>query len=254
MDLFYEDSLHLIKEGNELLAKEVMAFYKKLSSTVYNPPPIFLYKKMASFSYNTDHFPPLPSNGDSRQLTSVYISVKPREQNSKVVSFSNTVNLLLFEKNVFLCTSKAYMFPLKSDEIFRSDTSYPVLSRKSFVCATTGPSHACFPPIPPIVIRNCKNIRNCSIGYNSVRSSSSNVDRVSKPVYPVVSSSDSVKNISKSPKFTPSNSHSVDSSTSSFRVVSHRNIQGKCKLRKSSSFVKSANNHDISNKCIVGRD
>ena len=145
------------------------------------------------------------------------------------------------------------MFPLKSDEIFRSDTSYPVLSRKSFVCATTGPSHACFPPIPPIVIRNCKNIRNCSIGYNSVRSSSSNVDRVSKPVYPVVSSSDSVTNISKSPKLAPSSSHSVDFSTSSF-CVSHRNIHCKRKLRKSSSFVKSANNDDIPNKFIVGRD
>ena len=118
---------------------------------------------MASFFYNTDHFPPLPSNGDSRQLTSVYIPVKPREQNSKVASFSNTVNPPLLEKNVFVCTSKAYMFPLKSDEFFRSDTSYPVLSRKSFVCATTGPSHACFPPVPPFVIRNCKNIRNCSV-------------------------------------------------------------------------------------------
>ena len=87
--------------------------------------------------------------------------------------------------------------------------------------------------------------------------SSSNIDRVSKPVYSVVSSSDSITNISKSPKFTPSNSHSVDSSTSWSRVVSHRNIRRKRKLRKSvisSSFVKSANNDDISNKFIVGRD
>ena len=29
MDLFYEDGLHLIKEENELLAKELMALYKK---------------------------------------------------------------------------------------------------------------------------------------------------------------------------------------------------------------------------------
>ena len=69
--------------------------------------------------------------------------------------------------------------------------------------------------------------------------------------------SDSVTNISKSFKFTPSNSHSVDSNTSSFRVVSHRNIHCKRKLRKSvmsSSFVNSANNDHISNKFIVGRD
>ena len=34
MDLFYEDGLYLVKEGNELLAKEIMTFYKELSLTV----------------------------------------------------------------------------------------------------------------------------------------------------------------------------------------------------------------------------
>ena len=34
MDLFYEDGLHLIKEGNELLAKELMIFYKEFLFTV----------------------------------------------------------------------------------------------------------------------------------------------------------------------------------------------------------------------------
>ena len=43
----------------------------------------------------------------------------------------------------------------------------------------------------------------------------------------------SATNTSKSHKFTPSNSHSVDSSASSSRVVSHHNIHRKRKLRKS---------------------
>ena len=94
------------------------------------------------------------------------------------------VNPLLFEKNVFVCTSKMYMFPFQSDNIFRSDTRSPVLSRKSFVFATSGPLHACSSPVPPIAVRNCKNISNCSIC--SVSLSISNVDRVSKPAYPVV--------------------------------------------------------------------
>ena len=111
MDPFYEDVLHLIKEGNELLAKEIMIFYKELSSTVYNPSRIS-YKNMASFSYNNNDFPPLPSNKSSRQSTPVYIPVKPRKRNSKVVSFSNTINPRLFEKKMFVCTVKAYMFPL----------------------------------------------------------------------------------------------------------------------------------------------
>ena len=105
----------------------------------------------------------------------------------------------------------------------------PVLSCKSFVCATSGPSHARFSPVSPIAAHNCNNIRNCSIHCNSVRSSRSNVERVRKPVYPAVSSSDSITNI----KFTYSDLHSVDSSTSSFRVVSHCNIHHKCKLHKS---------------------
>ena len=52
------------------------------------------------------------------------------------------------------------MFPLKSDDIFRSDTRSPVLSRKFFVCATCDPLHACFSPVPRIAVRNCKNICN----------------------------------------------------------------------------------------------
>ena len=78
MNLFYEDYPHLIKEGNDFLAKEIMNFSKELSFTVYNPTRIS-YKNMASFSYNTDDFPPLPSNKPSRQLTSVYIPIKLRK-------------------------------------------------------------------------------------------------------------------------------------------------------------------------------
>ena len=38
MNLFYEDGLHLIKEGNELLAKGIMIFYKLRDSWNYMPP------------------------------------------------------------------------------------------------------------------------------------------------------------------------------------------------------------------------
>ena len=53
-------------------------------------------------------------------------------------------------------------------------------------------------PVPTIVVRNCKNIRNRPIRSDSVISSSSNVESFSKPAYYVASSSDSVINISKS--------------------------------------------------------
>ena len=114
-----------------------------------------------------------------------------------------------------------HTFPLQSDDIFRSDIRSPVLSCKSFFCTTSDPLHARSSPVPPIALRNCKNIHNCSMRCSSVSFSRSNVDRVSKPAYPVVSLSDSVTNISKSLKFTPANSHSFESSTSTFHVVSH---------------------------------
>ena len=41
---------------------------------------------------------PLPSNESFRQLTPVYIPLKPRERNSRAVYFSNMVNPLLFKK------------------------------------------------------------------------------------------------------------------------------------------------------------
>ena len=66
IDLFYEDIRYLIKEGNEILAKEITIFYKELSSTIFNPPRI-CYKNTASLSYNTNDFPPRTSNEYFRQ-------------------------------------------------------------------------------------------------------------------------------------------------------------------------------------------
>ena len=131
-----------------------------------------------------------------------------------------------------------YMFPLQSGDILKSDTRSPVLSRKSFICAKSGPSHACSFPVPAIAVRNCKNTRNCSLRCNYVSSSISNVESISKPAYPVVSSSDSVKiNVSKSLKSIPTDSHSIDSSASTLYVVSRRNIHRKRKLCKSNRFI-----------------
>ena len=116
------------------------------------------------------------------------------------------------------------MFPFQLDDISMSDIESPGLSRKSFICATSGSSHAHSSPVRRIALRNCKNICNCSIRCSSVSLNSGNVDKVSKPAYHVVSSFYSVINNSKYLKFTPTNSHSFDSSTSTFRVISHRNI------------------------------
>ena len=70
------------------------------------------------------------------------------------------VNPRIFEKKkMIICTSKGYMFPLQSDNVFKPDTRSPVLSRKPFVCTTSVPSHACSSSVPTIAVpaSNCKN-------------------------------------------------------------------------------------------------
>ena len=67
---------------------------------------------MASFSYNTDDFPPLPSNGAFHQLTSLYIPLKPQEWNSRIVSFSKRVNLLLFGKKYVILKRICFLLNL----------------------------------------------------------------------------------------------------------------------------------------------
>ena len=79
----------------------------------------------------------------------------------------------------------------------------------------------------------CTSLR--SLHFKSVSSSSRDVKSISKPTYLVVSPFDSNISASKLFKCTPTHSHSIDSSTSSFRVVSHRNICPKPKLRNNTS-------------------
>ena len=59
--LFHSDNLHLFKEGNELLAKEIVASYKHLKS--YNYSTTRSYKRGASFYL---------SNSDSPTLKTCY--------------------------------------------------------------------------------------------------------------------------------------------------------------------------------------
>ena len=59
MELFHDDDLHLIRKGNELLAKEIINFYYNSKYTVgYSKP---LYRDITSFSFNYADFPPLSS-------------------------------------------------------------------------------------------------------------------------------------------------------------------------------------------------
>ena len=60
MSLFYKDRWHLSKNGNELLAKEVLCSYKSLKTKPHNSN-IRSFKDVTLFSLNDSEFPPLLS-------------------------------------------------------------------------------------------------------------------------------------------------------------------------------------------------
>ena len=62
-ELFYDDDLHLIWKGNELLAKEIINFYYHSKYTVaYSKPS---HRDITSFSFNYTDFPPLSSKSST---------------------------------------------------------------------------------------------------------------------------------------------------------------------------------------------
>ena len=63
MELFYDDYIHLIRKGNELLAKEIIIFFDHSKYTVaYSKPS---YRNITSFSYNFSNFPSLSSKSST---------------------------------------------------------------------------------------------------------------------------------------------------------------------------------------------
>ena len=58
MSLCYKDGLHLIKNGNELLAIEMLCSYKSLKINLHNST-IRSFKDVTSFSLSDSEFPPL---------------------------------------------------------------------------------------------------------------------------------------------------------------------------------------------------
>ena len=57
MSLFFKNGLHLIKNGNELLGKEILCSYKSLKIKLHNIS-IRSFKDVALLSLNDSEFPP----------------------------------------------------------------------------------------------------------------------------------------------------------------------------------------------------
>ena len=63
IELFYDDDLHPLRKGNELLAKEIINFYNHSKYTVAYSKPSF--RDITSFTFNYADFPPLSSESST---------------------------------------------------------------------------------------------------------------------------------------------------------------------------------------------
>ena len=114
MSLFYKDSLHLIKNGNKILAKEILCSHKSLKIKLHNSN-IRLFKDVTSFSLKDSEFPPLLSgHSKSKHLTLKKQSV----QKSRLLPTNKPLVPTCLYANVYASTSRGYMLPTSTDDVF----------------------------------------------------------------------------------------------------------------------------------------
>ena len=123
-ELFYDDDLHLIRKGNELLAKEIISFYYHSKYTVaYSKPS---YRDITSFSFNYADFPPLSSK-------SYTVNSFNSLQSSKLCSNSNFSTQKSFAESVL--KSNHTLFPLETTST--QNSCFPPSANKSTVASAS---------------------------------------------------------------------------------------------------------------------
>ena len=131
MELFYDDYLHIIRKGNELLTKEITDSFDHLKYAVaYSKPS---YRSITSFSCNCTDFPPLSSQSSTVNSFNFV-------QTSKLSSNSNFSTQKSFAESVLKSNHSRFLLGKKSAQnscFFPSAqksgvTSAPVKSVSSF--------------------------------------------------------------------------------------------------------------------------
>ena len=119
--MFYSDNLHLVKEGNKLLAKEIAAFYKHLKS--HNYPNARSYKNVASLCLKNSDFPTL------KTCYSNYASSKVKL--NRKVSFQKSSGIAFVDNCKYVSTSKSYMLPSHNTLSCKKSVISPPISHVS---------------------------------------------------------------------------------------------------------------------------
>ena len=139
MSLFYEDRLHLIKNWNELLAKEILCSYKSLKIKPHNSS-IRSFKDVTSFSLNDSEFPPLLSG----LSTSNHLMLKKQSHpKSRLLPTNNPLMPTCFYANMHVSTSRAYMLPTSTDDVFVPNAK---------TCTKSSQSSVSVPSVPPVCL------------------------------------------------------------------------------------------------------
>ena len=139
MSLFYKDRIHLIKNGDELLAKEILCSYKSLKIKPHNSS-IRSFKDVTSFSLNDSEFPPLLSG----HSTSNHLMLKKQsDPKTHLLSTNKPLMPTCLYANTHVSTSRAYMLPTSRDHVVVPNARPCIKSSQSLVTV---------PSVPPVCL------------------------------------------------------------------------------------------------------
>ena len=139
LSLFHKDDIHLIKNMNELLGTETLCSYKSLNIKLHNSR-ICSFKDVTSFSLNDFEFPLLLSG----QSTSNHLILKKQsDQKSRLLPTNRPLMPLSLYANMYVSTSRAYMLPTSTDDVFVHNAKPCIKSSQSSVTV---------PSVPPVCL------------------------------------------------------------------------------------------------------
>ena len=181
--MFYSDTLHLVKEGNELLTKEIVAFYKSLKS--HNYPIARSYKNVTLFYLKNSDFPTIET------CYSSYASW--RVKLNRNVSFQKLSTVRFVDNCKYTSMSKSYMLPSHNMPSWKKSIISLSISHGSTL------SKFLYSTMPGQNIQ-CNNAPSKSVTCSTVNSKriNSNVNVICKNILHVVSDS-GIARVSSSP-------------------------------------------------------
>ena len=193
MSLFYKDRLHLIENGNELLAKEILCSYKSLKIKPHNSS-IRSFKDVTLFSLNDSEFPTLLSGHSPSNHLMLKKQFDPK---TCLLSTNKPLTPTCLYANTHVSTSRAHMLLTSTDDVFVHNAKPCIKSSQSSVtvpsvppvCRTTSvhdnvikkPITCCDPVIkrPRKCLRKSTIVKNCN-AVNYVSESVNNVVNCSR--------------------------------------------------------------------------